>query len=122
MAVLEKIRVKLGIFITVVIALALLSFIIDPSTLQSVSATMSSKYDVGEINGKTVSYNEFQKDVEYYTSINEMMTGTTASTEQQQVAIRNQAWQELINKFLFLKNAKAAGISVTESEIHALTI
>ena len=121
MAVLEKIRVKLGIFITVVIALALLSFIIDPSTLQSVSATMSSKYDVGEINGKTVSYNEFQKDVEYYTSINEMMTGTTASTEQQQVAIRNQAWQELINKFLFLKNAKAAGISVSESEMLALT-
>ena len=43
MALLEKIRVKLGVFISVVIALALLSFIIDPGTLQSVSATMSSK-------------------------------------------------------------------------------
>ena len=121
MAVLEKIRVKLGVFITVVIALALLSFIIDPSTLQSVSSTMSSKYDVGEINGKSVSYNEFQKDVEYYTSINEMMTGSSASTEQQQIAIRNQAWQELINKFLFLKNAKAAGITVSDAEMLALT-
>ena len=121
MAVLEKIRVKLGVFITVVIALALLSLIIDPSTLQSVSSTMSSKYDVGEINGKSVSYNEFQKDVEYYTSINEIMTGSSVSTEQQQVAIRNQAWQELINKFLFLKNAKAAGISVSEAEMISLT-
>ena len=121
MAVLEKIRVKLGVFITVVIALALLSFIIDPSTLQSVSSTMSSKYDVGEINGKSVSYNEFQKDVEYYTSINEMMTGSSVSTEQQQIAIRNQAWQELINKFLFLKNAKAAGITVSDAEMLALT-
>ena len=121
MAVLEKIRVKLGVFITVVIALALLSFIIDPSTLQSVSSTMSSKYDVGEINGKKVSYNEFQKDVEYYTSINEMMTGSSVSTEQQQIAIRNQAWQELVNKFLFLKNAKAAGISVSDAEMLALT-
>ena len=121
MAVLEKIRVKLGVFITVVIALALLSFIIDPSTLQSVSSTMSSKYDVGEINGKKVSYNEFQKDVEYYTSINEMMTGSSVSTEQQQISIRNQAWQELINKFLFLKNAKAAGITVSDAEMLALT-
>ena len=121
MAVLEKIRVKLGVFITVVIALALLSFIIDPSTLQSVSSTMSSKYDVGEINGKSVSYNEFQKDVEYYTSINEMMTGSSVSSEQQQIAIRNQAWQELINKFLFLKNAKAAGITVSDAEMLALT-
>ena len=83
MAVLEKIRVKLGVFITIIIALALLSFIIDPSTLQSVSSSMSSKYDVGEINGKSVSYNEFQKDVEYYTSISEMMSGSTVSTEQQ---------------------------------------
>ena len=35
MAVLEKIRVKMGAFITVIIAVALLSFIIDPSTLES---------------------------------------------------------------------------------------
>ena len=50
MAVLETIRVKFGIVITVLIAVALLSFIIDPSTLQSVSSSMSSKYDVGEID------------------------------------------------------------------------
>ena len=54
MAVLETIRVKLGILITVLIAVALLSFIIDPSTLQSV-ASSSSKYDVGEIDGKSIS-------------------------------------------------------------------
>ena len=53
MAVLETIRVKFGILITVLIAVALLSFIIDPSTLQSVSSSMSSKYDVGEIDGKS---------------------------------------------------------------------
>ena len=122
MAVLEKIRVKLGVFITIIIALALLSFIIDPSTLQSVSSSMSSKYDVGEINGKSVSYNEFQKDVEYYTSISEMMSGSTVSTEQQQIAIRNEAWQALVSKFLFIKNAKAAGISVSEAEMLALTV
>ena len=122
MADLEKIRVKLGVFITIIIALALLSFIIDPSTLQSVSSSMSSKYDVGEINGKSVSYNEFQKDVEYYTSISEMMSGSTVSTEQQQIAIRNEAWQALVSKFLFIKNAKAAGISVSEAEMLALTV
>ena len=63
MAVLEKIRVKMGLFITVVIALALLSFIIDPSTLQSTLSMFSSKYDVGEINGEGISYQDFQKRV-----------------------------------------------------------
>ncbi len=46
MAVLEKIRVKMGVFIHD-IAVALLSFIIDPGTLQSAVSMFSSKYDVG---------------------------------------------------------------------------
>ena len=117
MAVLETIRVKLGIFITVLIAVALLSFIIDPSTLQSVSSSMSSKYDVGEIDGKAISYTDFQADVDRFTTINEIMTGSSVSNEETQISIRNAAWQSLIDKHLFIRNAKAAGINVGEDEI-----
>ena len=117
MAVLETIRVKLGIFITVVIAVALLSFIIDPSTLQSVSSSMSSKYDVGEINGKSISYNDFQADVDRFTAINEIMTGSSVQNEEMQISIRNAAWQSLIDKHVVIKNAKAAGINVGEEEM-----
>ena len=42
MAVLETIRVKFGVVITALIAIALLSFIIDPTTLQNVASSMSS--------------------------------------------------------------------------------
>lgn len=121
MAVLEKIRVKLGIFISVVIALALLSFIIDPTTLQSVSSSMSSKYDVGEINGNAVSYQDFQKEVEDLTAINEIISGRSVQGEEQQAMIRNSAWQTFIEKYLFLKNARAAGLAVGEDEMLALT-
>ena len=121
MAVLEKIRVKLGVFITVVIALALLSFIIDPTTLEAVSNSMSSKYDVGEINGKDISYMDFEKDVEYFTTLNEIATGTSEQSEQQIEAIRNAAWQSLIDRYLFLRNAKAAGLTVGEAEMVDLT-
>lgn len=121
MALLEKIRVRFGVVITVVIALALLSFIIDPNTLQSVSSSMSSKYDVGKINGKSVSYQDFQSDVETFTTINEIISGSAVHGEQQQQAIRNAAWQSLVDKYLFLKNAKAAGISVGEAEMLSLT-
>ena len=121
MALLEKIRVKLGVFISVVIALALLSFIIDPGTLQSVSATMSSKYDVGKINGKSVSYNEFQKDVEEFTTISEMLSGSAVHSEQQQEMIRNSVWQSLIDKYMFYHNAKDAGLNVGDAELLDLT-
>lgn len=117
MAVLETIRVKLGILITVLIAVALLSFIIDPTTLQSVSSSMSSKYDVGEIDGKSISYNDFQADIEKFTAINEIISGSSVSNEQQQIAVRNEAWQSLVDKYLFIKNAQAAGINVGDEEM-----
>ena len=117
MAVLETIRVKLGVFITVLIAVALLSFIIDPSTLQSVSSSMSSKYDVGEIDGKSISYTDFQADIDKFTALNEIMTGSSVQNEEQQISIRNAAWQSLIDKYLFIKNAKAAGLNVGDEEM-----
>lgn len=116
MAVLETIRVKLGVLITVLIAVALLSFIIDPSTLQSV-ASSSSKYDVGEIGGKSISYTDFQADIDKFTTINEIMTGSSAQNEQQQISVRNAAWQSLVDKYLVVKNAEAAGIHVGEEEM-----
>ena len=118
MAALETIRVKFGVLITVLIAVALLSFIIDPTTLQSVSSSMSSKYDVGEIDGKAISYTDYQADVEKFTAINEIMTGTSAQNEQQQLSIRNAAWQSLVDKYLFEKNAKKAGIYVGSEEMN----
>ena len=120
MAVLETIRVKFGIVITVLIAVALLSFIIDPSTLQSVSSSMSSKYDVGNIDGKSISYTDFQAELDKFTTINEISTGSSAQNEEQQTAVRNAAWQSLIDQYLFVKNARKAGLDVGEEEMLAM--
>ena len=120
MAVLETIRVKFGIVITVLIAVALLSFIIDPTTLQSVSSSMSSKYDVGEIDGKSVSYTDFQAEVDRFTTINEITTGSSVQNEEQQIAVRNAAWQALVDQYLVLKNAKKAGFNVGKEEMVAI--
>ena len=64
MAVLEKIRVQMGVFITVLIAIALISFIIDPGTLQSAVSMFSSKNDVGKMNGQSITYMEYSKRLE----------------------------------------------------------
>ena len=119
MAVLEKIRVKFGLVISIIIALALLSFIIDPSTLESALNSMSSKYDVGQIAGKNISYADFQSDIDRYTVINELLSGTVRDEETQK-QIRNAAWQDLIDRHRFVKNAKDAGITVGNDEMVAL--
>jgi len=120
MAILEKIRVKFGVFISVIIALALLSFIIDPNTLDSAMNAMSSKYDVGSIAGKGVSYTEYQQEVDRVTTINEILTGTSAQNEELQLQIRNTAWQEFVDRLMFVPSAKDAGIKVGESELVSL--
>lgn len=122
MAVIEKIRVKLGVLITVLIAIALLSFIIDPATLETAFSFMSSKNKVGEIDGKGVDYTDFQKRVDYYTAITQMSTGSSAISEEQNTAIQNMAWQWFLDQMLFIKNAELAGISVGGDEVLDLTI
>ena len=121
MAVLQNIRVKFGVVISIIIALALLSFIIDPTTLESALSSMSSKYDVGQINGKSVSYTDFQSEIEQFSTISEIMTGSSVKNDQQQEQIRNSAWQNLVDKYLFIKNAREAGINVGKAEMLALT-
>ncbi len=115
MAVLETIRVKFGVVITVLIAIALLSFIIDPTTLQNVASSMSSKYDVGEIDGKSVSYVDFQKDVEKTKGVLELL-GFQANSEQAQSYVRDEAWKELFDSYYFIPNAERAGIYVGNQE------
>ena len=108
MAVLQKIRVKFGLAISIIIALALLSFIIDPNTLGSALNSMSKKYDVGSIAGKRISYTDFQESIDKFTTIHQVTTGSSSQTEQSQQQIRNAAWQELVDRYMFVENAKKA--------------
>lgn len=119
MAVLETIRVKFGILITVLIAVALLSFIVDPGTLQSVSSSLSSKYDVGEVDGKSISYNDFQAEVEKITSISEM-NGNPVQGDEALAMVRQQAWKQFIDEYLFIPAAEAAGFNVSEEEMYQM--
>ena len=121
MAVLEKIRVKFGVAITVIIAIALLSFIIDPSTLSSVTYSMSSRNDVGKIDGKRIGYQEFQETLDTYNKLNEIITGSSASSDEQQKSVRDAAWQSLVDDYLFVKNCKKAGLFVSKDEKVELT-
>ena len=120
MAVLEKLR-GWGIVLSILVALPLLLFIIDPSQIIQTVQSVSSKYDVGKIDGKSISYTDFQQEVDRFTRINEMLSGTTSTSEQQQKQVRDAVWQRLIDENLFIKNAKAAGITVGKSEIIDLT-
>ena len=120
MAVLEKIRVKFGILITILVALALLSFIIDPQTLQSAFQMMSSDNKVGEMNGKNINYREFYEDYDHYVKLYNMM-GQNTNSEEAQTALRDIAWQDNYTRLVFAPKAEKAGIFVGREEMYDLT-
>ena len=122
MAVLEKIRVKFGLVISIIIALALLSFIIDPSQLEAALNSMSSKNDVGVIAGKSISYPDYLENVEKFNTINEIVTGSSVQNENTQKQLRDAAWQELVDRYMFIRNAGDAGIVVGAKEMEELTV
>ncbi|MFA5326067.1 MAG: SurA N-terminal domain-containing protein, partial [Bacteroidales bacterium] len=121
MAVLEKIRVKLGIFITIVIAVALLSFIIDPDTLRSTAQMFSSKNEVGKMKGKNISYKSFYDELTYYTKLAELTANQNVNEEAVQSSLREAAWQSIFDKEVFIPKTKDAGINVADDEILDLT-
>lgn len=112
MAVLEKIRVKWGLAISIIIALSLLSFIIDPQQVMSAWQSISSKNDVGSIAGKRISFADFDNEFQKYSNLN-----GSVQSEEAQKQMRDEVWSDFICKYLVNKNAKDAGIRVGEAEM-----
>ena len=116
MAVLEKIRVKLGILISILIAVALLSFIIDPNTLGSTLQSMSKENNVGAMNGKRITYREYFTAVEQNTALVQAITGSS-TTEESQKQVREMTWNQLYNQKVFFPKINDAGFSVEDAEM-----
>lgn len=120
MAVLEKIRVKFGILISILIAVALLSFILDPQTLSSATRMFSSDNQVGKMDGKSVSYQDFYEEYDKYTKLAELL-GQGANSEEAQSQLRDAAWQSIFDQQVFIPQAEKAGIFVSDAEMYDLT-
>ena len=116
MATLEKIRTRAGVFITVIIGIALLSFLVDPQSLMQMLQTSGNT--VGEVNGKTISIQTFQGQVDYYTQIATIQQNGQAPQGDEQVErVRAQAWEKLIRENFLNDEFGKAGLGISEKEL-----
>ncbi|MDR1552404.1 MAG: peptidylprolyl isomerase [Prevotellaceae bacterium] len=116
MAVLEQIRTKAGWLILVIISIALLSFIIDPTSLQTVSNMFSSVNDVGAINGKAVPYQDYSRRMEYYSQVEQILY-QGQQTEGAADRAKQKAWDSFIIQNIFEKEYEKIGLSISEIEL-----
>lgn len=107
-------RDRFGVIISIIIALSLLYFI---APMDDILRLFDKPQNVGEIAGTSISYEDFQTEVNKFTTINEITTGSSVQNEQTRQQIQNAAWQSLLDNYMFFKNCAAAGISVSDAEV-----
>ena len=116
MATLQNIRSK-GPLLVIVIGLALFAFIAGDAwkVLQP-----HQSQDVGEVNGETISAQDFQALVEEYTEVIKFSSGNSALSDEQTNRIKDEVWRTYVNNKLIEKEAKKLGLSVSKAEVQAI--
>ena len=115
MATLNTLRTKGGWIVSIVIAIALLAFLL--GDLTGTHSVFGVKEKVGSIDGTSISYIEYAQEIDYQTNINKIMSGTDALSQEQTDAIKNFAWEMMINNYAIFPGYKKMGIEVSEAEM-----
>ena len=109
MATLNTLRTKFGIVLSVIIAFALLAFILSLRTEMGFSGNNPK---VGEIAGDKISYMEYYDEYETVKSRN----GGEAYDDNAEDRLSSAAWQSLITKHALRPGFERMGLVVTEAE------
>jgi len=115
MAVLQKIRNKAGILVVVFVGVALFLFIIDPTTFQQLF--VKNDTSIAEINGDDIEYEEFQ---EFYKQHHDFLLVAQQKSNleaDEDKSIREQAWNDILQKHLLEPYYEEVGLSVSDAEL-----
>ncbi len=113
MASLNTLRTKFGLLLSVIIAGALLAFIL---SLKAEMGFSGNDPKVGVIDGDKILYSEYYAEYEQVKN----QSGAQESDEQQSAALANAVWQSLISKHVMEPGFEKMGLRLTEKERMAL--
>ena len=114
MATLQKIRSK-GPLLLIVIGLAMLAFILGDAW-KIIRPNQGVQY-VGTIDGKDIPAMDYRTEIDNYTEVMQFINQTRDFNEEQNSAIRDQAWADMVRDMIMDKEAKAIGLTVTDAEV-----
>ena len=121
MASLQTLRNKGGIIVSVIIGLALLAFLLGDFLSSGSRLFGASRQNVGEIDGTTINYQKFSQEVAYLSDIQKISSGgQSANTEEQNEALRSQAWEQFIRQYALKPSLSEVGLTITTDEMTQL--
>lgn len=117
MATLQTIRSK-GPLLVIVIGLALFAFIAGDAW--KILQPHQGKQDVGEVNGKILSAQEYQQMVDELSEVIKLTNGLNSLNEDQLTNIKDQVWNTYVTNEVIANEAKKLGLQVTKAELQAV--
>ena len=116
MAVLSSIRSR-GKLIAICVGGALLAFVLGDFISSGATIFGASQTKMGDINGNTIDYVQFQQQVESRQAFMEQLYGRNALNGNVNDEVRDYVWQQAVRENTILKNANDQGVIVTDAEI-----
>jgi peptidyl-prolyl cis-trans isomerase D len=114
MGVMTKFRDNTGIILWILIGsfglLWVVMDVFDPNAL------MMGPRSLGSVNGETISYEEYNSRVQYYSNAYSQQTGQSMNPELR-AAYESQVWEEIVSAKLLEQKMDELGITVTDDEL-----
>lgn len=120
MATLQKIRTKAGLLVAIVIGVSLAAFILGDLLQGGSSMFQKNRLEVGVIDGESIQYPDFQKQVEELGEIFKQNYQTTQLDDNAWSQVREQAWQTNIRDIVMGSALEDLGIEVSSEELFDL--
>ncbi|HOK52134.1 MAG TPA: SurA N-terminal domain-containing protein, partial [Bacteroidales bacterium] len=117
MAVLEKIRSRMGLLASLIIGFALLAFVLSDFLTGGRSILGNNQFQIAEINGKKVQFQEFDLLVNQLSEVYKFNSGQANLNEDLINNIREQSWQQLVDQYVLGDEYQKIGLSVSPKEV-----
>lgn len=114
MALIGTLRDRMGIVLVVFIFFALAAFIL--GDIFSNNSVLFNQNELGEINGQSISIEEFQSVVEERRA-NYVLNFNREPGEREMTTLRQQAWDLLIARHAIVPQYEKVGVKVTDAEV-----
>jgi len=117
MATLQTIRTRAGLLVAIVIGISLAAFILGDMFQGGSSLFQGDRLEIGEVEGQSIQYPEFQQQVEELGEIYRMNTQESQLDESTWVQVREQAWQNTVRRIIMDDVYENLGVSVSSEEL-----
>ncbi|MBN2773065.1 MAG: SurA N-terminal domain-containing protein, partial [Prolixibacteraceae bacterium] len=118
MATLQNIRNRAGIIVAIVIGLAMVGFVLGDMFQSGNTLFQRQKSIIGEIDGKSFQYLDFQTKVQDLGEIYKLNNGNNQLDENTWVQLREQVWQNIVREALMKDTYDDLGINVSTDELY----